>query len=285
MIDQTNLTPMGDSEPDPDIYLIMDYLTGDLETDQMIAVRERLTWDDAFHERMEPILLAMSLPGPLVSDTSDAERVAGLAAASPIPSFTGDEEAHAREVIRAKLTAPAARPQRSGSVRRLPSWAHGAFRRQLAAAMIVAAVGIGSGLYALQHIRQIEDTASGWSLAHRGVSANVARYAVQLPGLSQVVLEPGSRMWSERAPGSTESVVRLDGAATLDVTDGSGAMLVVTVVGEVFLTPGRYEIAVEDSSAMTVTVERGLAQAHGRGGNDLVLRSGQRVRVVRPGTR
>jgi ferric-dicitrate binding protein FerR (iron transport regulator) len=91
-------------------------------------------------------------------------------------------------------------------------------------------------------------------------------------------------MWSVPVPGSTEeSMVRLEGTATITVSDASGALLVVTAPGEVSLAPGRYTIATEDSSAVRVSVERGLAHVRGRESDDtwFPVGPGQRIRVPR----
>jgi len=169
---------------------------------------------------------------------------------------------------------------------RLPVWVNRVnlpLARHLAAGVIIAAVWIGGSWYTFNHVDEIEDAANVWLLAHRGVSNDTSvALPVTLPGNSEVELDPGSHMWSILSPRSIMPVVKLQGAATVTVTDFSGPMSVMTEAGAAYLTPGQYRIAMEDSRAMQVTVDSGLAVVRKLGAEvGVALRPGQHARVTR----
>lgn len=286
---------------DPDLDLILDYLSFRLEPDQMEAVGRRLVTDGAFSEKMNPFLLMMSVPRPWLTEAVDPELAAEMA---NIPSpewnlvLTAEEEEYAMGLIRereARLrstspesppslvrvpleesTAGPRRSTRRSQVKqfwsppqdwRLPPWATLRYLGQLAAALLIMGAGIGGMAFGFDHRGDIEDAGAAWQLALRGV-ANTShdRWFMTLPGNSQVMLEPGSHAWTEPALGSTESVVRIRGTGTLIVTDATRAVLVVAPAGDALLGPGRYRISVDSTGqqVMQVNVERGLAQVRGR---------------------
>ena len=331
MIDRTNDPNLGganepDPERDPDLDLILDYLTDELGADQMAAVLERLAADDAFYGKMQPMLLAMSLADEVVSEAADPELARRLAGVPHrVPSFSADtaeEDAHARAVVAAvrqrsgRTRTPTTTPPvttiatplagrarwskttertETGTGWRLPPWVNPSrstlpLLAQVAAGVMLAAAGMTGVRYAVQHMDQIDEAKNEWLREYLGVT-NHTRYpsAESLPGGSQVRLAAGSRMQPVKVPGSTGLAVRLDGDATVEVTDAEGALWVVTAAGEAFLTPGRYKIAAEDSSAMQVSVERGMALVRGRGGRGgagqgvswVTVGAGQHVRVPR----
>ena len=254
-----------DAAEDRDLYLVVDYLAGELDADQTAAVNERLASDPPFYERTKLIHAALSIPGSIPSKDEDVALVR--------QSMQGE---------------PAAGPRRRGW-RRLPPREVLLPLRQLAA-VIIGFVALAGGGYVWQHTQSIQEGGHAWSLAHLGVvNHSNDEQLVTLPGVSQVVLAPKARMWSTTTPGPggfKESLVRLEGAARATVSDESGGMLVVTTAGEAQLAPGHYAIAMTDSNTMSVNVESGSALVRGRSPSGVIvpeatLGPGQRVQVKR----
>lgn len=295
MSDQTNDTGLGaanepDPMPDADLYLIMEYLHGELDAEQAARVVDRLVADEAFCQRTEAVQLTLSALDEIISDSADPAVVAVLASAAQrtAPATVGDHAAArpagaATPAVAAVPETATAGARRRGigrehwrvirgwekwkksRDRRLRPWLLGEVLGYIAASLIIFAGGVTGVGYAARHIDQIQAARGTWDLAHLGVTNDGGTWeATPLQGSSEVRLEPGGRMWIEQIPGSTGSRVRLDGAATVRVSNATGMVLVETAGGEAFLMPGRYRVAMEDSVTMWVRVDSGVAWLRGR---------------------
>lgn len=290
---------------DPDIDVLTDYCMGELSTADAEEFERRLREEEGLLERLWPALRIHYGDGPDLWRAAMRERYPDEAAAlDEIVKASGITPRGRRyprfekflppEMLPPTPTAgsrPSEDARSARTTQRPRPWVNFEFL-QVAASVVTAvllfAVVGGGGGFAYRHMRLMRDTKVAWQLAHRGTTrATRAPEVLNLPGISQVVLDSGSRAWAESAPWSTGSMVKLEGGATVHVESSSRAVWVVTGAGEALLMPGDFRVVTEDSSAMQVTVEHGSAEVSGGGATDWKVKPwipvgpGQHVRVTR----
>lgn len=280
--------PGANDADDPDIDVLTDYCMGELSTADAEEFERRLREEDGLLERLWPALRLHYGNGPDIFRRARRERFP-------------DEAAALDEIVKASGITPRGRkyprfekflvtePRRRKARVNVEL---GQLVGYLAAACVVIAALIGGGRFAYRNVGRVESAKTAWTLAHRGVR-NTTRFewGETLPNGPDVVLAPGSSMRSDTAPWSSGYAVMLEGSARVKMGETSRPIAFVTAAGEAFVMPGgEYQIATEDSTAMEVTVKRGMALARGGGTKDenyehwVTLGAGQHARVTR-GTR
>jgi ferric-dicitrate binding protein FerR (iron transport regulator) len=238
------------SDVDPDIVLITAYLTGRLSDFERFGVEKRLEEDEAFFEKVWPLVRAWRMPKKLG------------AAVTPRPTR--------RHIVRLWPLAAAA-VLAITVLEAAPRLGIGFTEPATALPLIVA-----NGPF--------NDTNPPIILR----SSRVARRLVVLPDSTRITLQPLSWVAYTHDIGRRAAVAMIGGEATVDVARASGDVTVWTNVGSTSLSRGRYAIRCVTGSVseMLLTVERGAAILKGIGGvtDHLVLRGGEFGRVV-PGKR
>jgi ferric-dicitrate binding protein FerR (iron transport regulator) len=235
------------TDVDPDIVLITAYLAGRLSDFERFGVEKRLEEDEAFFDKVWPLVRAWRAPtklGALVPQRRSRRHVVRLwpLAAAAVLAITVIETAP-------RLGIGFTEPPVS-----LPSIvANGPFND------------------------------SNPPIILR--SGQVARRLVVLPDSTRIMLQPRSWVAYTHDIGRRAAVAMIGGEATVDVARATGDVTVWTNVGSTSLSRGRYAIRCLAGSVteMLLTVERGAAILKGIGGGvteHLVLRAGEFGRVV-----
>lgn len=223
---------------DQDIMLFTDYLGRSLDPEEQLAVEERLRVDEAFFEKVAPLIKMRLLM---------AER---LALYGPIP----DNEMQQPEVE--------------------GGWSRG-IRWTLGVAATIAFLFIGAGAYVYfvsdsQERQQngsdtmVQRAPSGWSMPGEMVETKPGETFVALTKRgSRVTVRGGSRFkysTSPEGPFAAMMLASLDGEAAFDVSSAEGLVQLKTWTGRVRFDKGTYAIrCAPGCAAMLVTVGAGLA--------------------------
>ncbi|HVT38695.1 MAG TPA: FecR domain-containing protein [Gemmatimonadaceae bacterium] len=258
---RTAVQPADDDLVDPDIALITDYLANELSAAESEAVEDRLLADEAFHEKVRPVIAMWTLPVRFRERIdSESRRDISSHVRLVIPDAGPGAGSHASP------TVPAPRYRRLSVGR--AGWVAAA-----ALALIVARPVYEVRAYAIA----AGDAAALARLdppsAHRVMGAFVStrqgeEKTVAFPNGSHVTLRPQSRLaWRALGKFPRGIVATLKGEATIDVTDAERTVFVGTMMGGVILRPGIYAVRCElGCTAMRVTVgPRGRAYLNGTG--------------------
>lgn len=267
-----DLTPV-----DPDIVLITDYLTGDLSPADAAAVEDRLVDDEAFFDKVAPVIKIWTMP----MDFDEVDAGAALEVPLSLPMSVPEPEPTVVEP-----------PRRFSRRRRVAYVSMGA-----AAALLMALLFAGGpgGVMATMFTGS-KDRAeirtghaptaevAGGRLIETGAGETVTD---TLRHGSLVTVRPGSRFQWKAVPLLTLSAdaAALDGEAAFEVPEGKGIILLRTSVGDVRLNAGAIALrCAPGCDAMLMTVGRGTAvllDANQR--PILTIGAGQFARVPRNG--
>ena len=248
---------------DDDIMLFTDYLGRALGPVEQQAVEQRLRDDEAFFEKVAPLIMARMVM---------AER---MALNGPLPA--GDAE-----------QVPVA-----GNWSRGIRWAG-----RLAAALAFAMIAAGAYVYLFsdrkEHAQDVTDTLlqrapSGWAMPGEMTETKPGETLVALTRRgSRVTVRGESRFKYSTSPDGPFAALMfasLDGEAAFEVSAGEGLVQVKTWAGRVRFDKGSYAIrCAPGCPAMLVTVGAGLATlVSDTTQPGVVLQSGEKGRVPKNG--
>ena len=297
-------------EIDPDIQLISDYLARALTNAEAEAVEDRMVEDDAFFEKISPILKVWSMPVSFRDRLAGRETVApGRAdAALRVAGATSERAARPRSMplslreleelyprtpreppVLAQATALVGV---SESRRRLPSLSKRA-RVMLAVAAVLLALVIPPAVRFISFLRHSDAIASGsGKLSSAKLESGAAAVTsvgetrvFALDDFSSILLRPGSRFFYKQAPGRPEVLASLEGEAEIIVSPTTHLMRLQTSVGSMVLMPGDYAVRCgAECEELLITVGRGTAILRASGSTPVVqIHAGEYGRFPRGG--
>ncbi len=253
MRDRWSETPI-----DPDIELITHYLANELHGAEAEAVEDRLADDEAFFEKVSPVIKAWTMPVRYRYEKREGE------AGSDKPgSEKGKREAANREATSQE------RPRWWRVVRSTAKWA------AMAACMLFTVYAAAIFYFAAPMVREAETEPPYARLGTKLLpadevavtGANETRTEELADGTS-FKLGPGSRLSYAKPRWLVPFglLVRFEGSAEITVPNTAGFLRLVMPAAAVKLQPGRYMVASQKGSeAAEVTVVVGSARLGARG--------------------
>lgn len=248
-------------ETDPDMAMLSDYLIGELDEEQSLAVRNRIATDPEFRELAAPLLAVYADRPPLVDDPEEVKRSweklsrrLGIGGAAPQASDPGIERFRAG-VARNKRTA----------------WRRG---------LMVAAAFVG-----IAALPQLGARFASWrDSAQRTAWGETATRP--LPDGSVAELGSRTRLVQIGDFISGERWVVLRGEATFTVAPIAGRPFVVrTQSADIRVTGTVFHVRAYDNDATAITVTEGSVSVRARGtdgkpfGTAVTLAAGEKARV------
>lgn len=248
---------------DEDIMLFTEYLSRALRPAEQHAVEQRLRDDEAFFEKVAPLIMARMV-------TADR-----LALHGPLPA-SDDRQ-----------------PPVDGDWSRGIRWA-----RRVAAVLALAMIGAGAYVYLFsdrrEHAQDVADTLlqrapSGWAMPGEMTETTPGETLIALTRRgSRVTVRGESRFkysTSPDGPFAAMMFASLDGEAAFEVSAGEGLVQVKTWAGRVRFDKGSYAIrCAPGCSTMLVTVGAGLAtMVSDTTQPGIVLQSGEKGQVPKNG--
>jgi hypothetical protein len=297
--DEAALEAAEDREPiDPDVELMVSYMENWLPADDARKVERRLAEDQAFAEKVAPLVEIWTAP---INFRTACEAYAGKAAeaARPVAPLAAGAEYPIRKIERRSNEAKSAgyeapfRPQRSLGQKVLGGVFTGAHATSWLAALMLLFVGVPALVYEIgfangraAEVLRLFPTPAPTAADSTGRAPIEREDRIVPVGHSSFVrLRAGSRLVSSRGLLGLALIVGISGEATIEVGPLDFNVSLSLPAGMVELSHGIYAVrsSGDPNPETLVTVGQGTATLKGASGTaDLVLSAGEHGRLAYP---